>query len=204
MDFESENVAVTSEVVALATVCGQSFMGEGASGSMIFGYDEFCDELENPAPGERWTKFTVLDCERGLSTDVATQNMVTKILTSGYVYDKGGKFNPNLEAKVREECARPAVRLDNFVKQDGRKIVAAHEKGDVAGISGSLVYALAESHKWVSDFAERARILRDRNIEINNPILSGALEELSGLMELAREVNRKNAMTNVKESAQER
>lgn len=203
MDFDSENVAVTSEVMALATVCGQTFMGEDKSGAVVFAYSRNNTDLSNPRPGEKPCGFTIFNGQIGLATDVATQNMVSKILTSGQIFDINGRANPNLINLINSQASNHEI-VDSLSKTNGRDYKVTHSVDSVRNLSAELVNCLAGSHDWVMNFAERARILRDMSSQSSNVILEQTVHVLGELMNLARDVNKKNTLQNIHEETQTR
>lgn len=196
MESNNQNFDVASEVVALATVCGQTFMGEDKSGALILAYNQDASDLGNPRPYESNVRFTMVDGRAGLNNDLATWATVNKILTSGQVFDKNGMINPYLSNMVDAEAQQDGSLL-GLAGIDARNPMVRHSAESVRTLSDTLVSSLANSATWVNNFAERARILRDVSAESNNVIINDAVLALSDLMQNARDINKKNAITKI-------
>ena len=191
MSFDNSN-EITSEVMALATVCGQTCMGENG-GAVVFAYSPAGD-LGSPRPGEAGVRFTLFDGHMGLVGELATQKMVSKVLTSGQVFDGIGNINPNLKQEI-DTAALEQIDPMN---------ISDCSLGAVRAINESLASTMATSDEWAAGFAERARIMRDMAQDTDTVFIHQTVQKLKGLMNIVRNANNQKTMDNIKENVLEK
>lgn len=199
MDFDREGFEATSEVMALATICEQTPMGEMGNGAFAFAYNK--SEEAAARPGESKVGFTMVDVTQGLRSDFATNVMVSKILTSGQIFDKNGYLNNQLETNIDNQAGQVgsvgALRAINACNpQIG--------KAQVRGLNEVLVNSLAQSDDWARNFVERARVLRDMSMATSNTFVHSAVQKLGKYVQIARDVSKKKTIESINENIQSR
>ncbi len=198
MEFDKESFEATSEVMALATICEQTPMGEMGNGAFAFAYGK--DALA-ALPGENKIGFTMVDVQNGVRSDLATNAIVSKILTSGQIFDKNGYLNNNLETFIDAQAGQvgsiDALRAINARDpQIGRQ--------QVRGLNQTLVGTLSQSPDWARDFVERARVFRGISLNSNNNCVQATVQKLGEYVQLARDTSQKNVIANINENVQSR
>lgn len=198
MEFERESFEATSEILALATICEQTPMGEMQNGAFAFAFDRGAAAAQ---PGERKIGFTMVDVQSGVHSDFATNALVSKILTSGQVFDQNGYLNSDFEARIDSQSG--------YVGSVGalRGIHARDPqvgRAEVRGLNEMLVNTCAQSSDWARSFVERARVFRGISQNLDNAIVAGAVQKLGEYVQLARDANQKRTIANFKDRAQSR
>ena len=199
MDFDREGLEATSEVMALATICEQTPMGEVGNGAFVFAFDK--GEGGAVRPGESNVGFTLVDVSQGLQSDLATNVMVSKILTSGQIFDKNGYLNNQLETSIDNQAGQVGsiggLRTINACNPQVGKV-------QVRELNEVLVNSLAQSDDWAQNFVERARVLRDMSMTTSNAFVHGAVQKLGEYVQIARDVSKKKTIDNINENVQSR
>ncbi len=197
MDFDRESFEATSEVMALATICEQTPMGEVHDGIFAFAYGR--DGEQNAMPGENRIGFTMIDIREGLGGNLATNSMVSKILSSGQIFEQDGGLSRNLENNFTG-ASDSLDTLRNSINPCYIKV----DKGQVRELNEFLINTLGGCDKWARGFVERARVLRDMSSYMQNGFVQNTVEKLAGYVQLARDVNRKEMISRINDNVQSR
>lgn len=199
MDFDKANFEATTEIMSLATICEQTPMGEKNNGAFVFAYSK--EEGSSALPGENNVGFTIINVENGLKGDFATNAMVSKILTSGQIYNRDGQ--PNIAF---------AEFIDNGAGANGclnslRLINAKNPQvglTQVRDFNNALISTFAKSDKWARSFIERTEIIKNLSKDSTNNYVNATAQKLNAYVELARDVCKKNSINQFKDYSQSR
>lgn len=198
MEFDRESFEATSEVMALATICEQTPMGEVGNGAFAFAYGK---DAGTALPGENKIGFTMVDVRNGIRSDLATNAIVSKILTSGQIFDQNGYLNNNLETFIDTQAGMVGS-IDALRAINARDPLVG--KQQVRGLNQKIVSTLSQSPDWAREFVERARIFRGISQNSNNSCVQATVQKLGEYVQLARDTCQKNVISNINENVQTR
>jgi len=197
MAFDNDSYDATTEIMALATICEQTPMRELDNGAYMFAYDK--EGASNAQPGERDVGFTMIDMENGMRSDVATNSLVGKILSSGQIFHKNGTLNEAFAEQIDKDAGSSgcvdALRVINpRDPQVGREQIGEFNK--------FAVQLFAQSSEWVRGLIDRTNIMRNMISEKSSACVYGAVQKLNAYIDLARDVCKKKSMSSYEAQSQ--